>query len=140
MGKFVAEHTMKLLSQLERPISNLKVAVLGLTFKENVPDLRNSRVPDIVNELKEYGLEVMVHDPLAEPEEAVAEYGLRLLPWDRIRQVDGIVFAVPHRQYLETDLQELLKPLRRQRNSVVVDVKGVLDPQKLPGTIKYWRL
>jgi UDP-N-acetyl-D-glucosamine/UDP-N-acetyl-D-galactosamine dehydrogenase len=140
MGKFVAEHTMKLLSQLERPISDLKVAVLGLTFKENVPDLRNSRVPDIVNELKEYGLEVMVHDPLAEPEEAVAEYALRLLPWDRIRQVDGIVLAVPHRQYLQTDLQELLKPLRRQRNSVVVDVKGVLDPQKLPGTIKYWRL
>jgi UDP-N-acetyl-D-galactosamine dehydrogenase len=140
MGKFVAEHTMKLLSQLDRPISDLKVAVLGLTFKENVPDLRNSRVPDIVNELKEYGLEVMVHDPLAEPEEAVAEYGLRLLPWDRIKQVDGIVFAVPHRQYLQTDLQELLKPLRRQRNSVVVDVRGVLDPQKLPGTIKYWRL
>jgi UDP-N-acetyl-D-galactosamine dehydrogenase len=140
MGKFVAEHTMKLLSQLERPISGLKVAVLGLTFKENVPDLRNSRVPDIVNELKEYGLEVMVHDPLAEPEEAVAEYGLRLLPWERIKQVDGIVFAVPHRQYLQTDIQELLKPLRRQRNSVVVDVKGVLDPENLPGTIKYWRL
>ena len=140
MGKFVAEHTMKLLSQLERPISDLKVAVLGLTFKENVPDLRNSRVPDIVNELKEYGLHVMVHDPLAEPEEAVAEYGLRLLPWERIRQVDAIVLAVPHRQYLQTDLQELLKPLRRQRNSVVVDVKGVLDPHVLPGSIKYWRL
>ncbi|HJR76029.1 MAG TPA: nucleotide sugar dehydrogenase [Nitrospiraceae bacterium] len=140
MGKFVAEHTMKLLSKLERPISDLKVAVLGLTFKENVPDLRNSRVPDIVNELKEYGLEVLVHDPLAEPEEAVAEYGLRLLPWERIKQVDGIVFAVPHRQYLQTDIQELLKPLRRQRNSVVVDVKGVLDPEKLPGTIQYWRL
>jgi UDP-N-acetyl-D-galactosamine dehydrogenase len=140
MGKFVAEHTMKLLSQLERPITDLKVAVLGLTFKENVPDLRNSRVPDIVTELKEYGLEVIVHDPLAEPEEAVAEYGLRLLPWERIRQVDGIVLAVPHHEYLKMDLQELLKPLRRQRNSVVVDVKGALAPEKLPGTIKYWRL
>jgi UDP-N-acetyl-D-galactosamine dehydrogenase len=140
MGKFVAEHTMKLLSQLERPVGDLKVAVLGLTFKENVPDLRNSRVPDIVNELKEYGLQVMVHDPLAEPEEAVAEYGLRLLPWERIRQVDGIVLAVPHRHYIQMDLQELLKPLRRQRNSAVVDVKGVLDPHMLPGTIKYWRL
>ena len=140
MGKFVAEHTMKLLSQLERPVSDLKVAVLGLTFKENVPDLRNSRVPDIVNELKEYGLQVMVHDPLAEPEEAVAEYGLRLLPWERIRQVDGIVLAVPHRHYIQMDLQEFLKPLRRQRNSAVVDVKGVLDPHMLPGTIKYWRL
>lgn len=140
MGKFVAEHTMKLLSQLDCPVGNLKVAVLGLTFKENVPDLRNSRVPDIINELREYGLQVSVHDPLAEPEEAVAEYGLRLLSWDRIKQVDGIVLAVPHRHYMQMDVQELLKPLRRQRNSVVVDVKGVLNPHLLPGTIKYWRL
>lgn len=140
MGKFVAEHTMKLLSQLDCPVGDLKVAVLGLTFKENVPDLRNSRVPDIVNELREYGLQVSVHDPLAEPEEAVAEYGLRLLSWDHIKQVDGIVLAVPHHHYMQMDMQELLKPLRRQRNSVVVDVKGVLNPQLLPGTIKYWRL
>jgi UDP-N-acetyl-D-galactosamine dehydrogenase len=140
MGKFVAEHTMKLLSQLDCPVGNLKVAVLGLTFKENVPDLRNSRVPDIVNELREYGLQVSVHDPLAEPEEAVAEYGLRLLSWDHIKQVDGIVLAVPHHHYMQMDMQDLLKPLRRQRNSVVVDVKGVLNPQLLPGTIRYWRL
>jgi UDP-N-acetyl-D-galactosamine dehydrogenase len=140
MGKFVAEHTMKLLSQLDCPVGNLKVAVLGLTFKENVPDLRNSRVPDIINELREYGLQVSVHDPLAEPEEAVAEYGLRLLSWDHVKQVDGIVLAVPHRHYMQMDVQELLKPLRRQRNSVVVDVKGVLNPHLLPGTIKYWRL
>ncbi|MEX5216490.1 MAG: nucleotide sugar dehydrogenase [Nitrospira sp.] len=140
MGKFVAEHTMKLLSQLDCPVGDLKVAVLGLTFKENVPDLRNSRVPDIINELREYGLQVSVHDPLAEPEEAVAEYGLRLLPWDHIKQVDGIVLAVPHRHYMQMDVQELLKPLRRQRNSVVVDVKGVLNPHLLPGAIKYWRL
>ena len=140
MGKFVAEQTMKLLSQLERPVGDLKVAVLGLTFKENVPDLRNSRVPDIVNELREYGVQVVVHDPLAEAEEAVAEYGVRLLAWNEVKQVDGVILAVPHRHYLQMDVQELLRPLRRQRNSVLVDVKGVLDPQKLPGSVKYWRL
>lgn len=140
MGKFVAEHTMKLLSQLERPVGDLKVAVLGLTFKENVPDLRNSRVPDIVSELKEYGVQVVVHDPMAEAEEAVAEYGVRLLAWDDVKQVDGVILAVPHRHYMQMDIQELLRPLRHQRNSVVVDVKSVLNPQKLPGSVKYWRL
>jgi UDP-N-acetyl-D-galactosamine dehydrogenase len=140
MGKFVAEQTMKLLSQLERPVGDLKVAVLGLTFKENVPDLRNSRVPDIFNELREYGVQVVVHDPMAEAEEAVAEYGVRLLAWDDVKQVDGVILAVPHRHYLQMELQELLRPLRRQRNSVVVDVKGALDPDKLPGSVRYWRL
>ena len=140
MGKYVAEQTMKLLSQVERPVSDLKVGVLGLTFKENVPDLRNSRVPDIVNELKEYGIQVVVHDPLAEPEEAVGEYGLRLSSWDQLKQLDGIVLAVAHRDYLQMGLPELLKPLRKQRNNVVVDVKSVLNPDALPGSVKYWRL
>jgi len=140
MGKYVAEQTMKLLSQVERPVSDLRVGVLGLTFKENVPDLRNSRVPDIVNELKEYGIQVMVHDPLAEPEEAVGEYGLRLSPWEQLKQLDGIVLAVAHREYLKMDISELLKPLRKQRNNVVVDVKSVLSPDTLPGSVKYWRL
>ena len=66
MGKFVAEQTMKRLSELARPVNDLKVAVLGLTFKENVPDLRNSKVPDIIHELREYGVQVLVHDPIAE--------------------------------------------------------------------------
>jgi UDP-N-acetyl-D-galactosamine dehydrogenase len=140
MGKYVAEQTMKLLSQVERPVSDLRVGVLGLTFKENVPDLRNSRVPDIVNELKEYGIQVVVHDPLAEPEEAVGEYGLRLSPWDQLKQLDGIILAVAHKEYLKMGIAELLKPLRKQRNNVVVDVKSVLSPDSLPGSVKYWRL
>jgi UDP-N-acetyl-D-galactosamine dehydrogenase len=86
---------MKLLSQVERPVSDLRVGVLGLTFKENVPDLRNSRVPDIVNELKEYGIQVVVHDPLAEPEEAVGEYGLRLSPWDQLNNSTGLCWLLP---------------------------------------------
>ncbi|MDP3598456.1 MAG: nucleotide sugar dehydrogenase, partial [Nitrospirota bacterium] len=91
MGKFIAEQTMKLLSQLPRPVNDLKVAVLGLTFKENVPDLRNSKVPDIIQELREYGVQVLVHDPIAEPEEAVAEYGIHLQQWDDLKNVDGVI-------------------------------------------------
>ena len=140
MGKFVAEQTMKQLSRLASPIKDLKVAVLGLTFKENVPDLRNSKVPEIVQELREYGVQVLVHDPIAEPEEAVAEYGIHLQQWNDLKNVDGLVIAVAHRTYTEMGLQELLKPLRNQQDGVVIDVKSLLDPTKLPKTLKYWRL
>jgi UDP-N-acetyl-D-galactosamine dehydrogenase len=140
MGKFVAEQTMKQLSQLARPVKDLKVAVLGLTFKENVPDLRNSKVPEIIQELREYGVQVLVHDPIAEPEEAVAEYGIHLQQWKDLKNVDGLVIAVAHRTYTEMGLQELLKPFRNQQDGVVIDVKSLLDPTKLPKTLKYWRL
>ena len=140
MGKFVGEQTMKLLGQLSRPANDLKVAVLGLTFKENVPDLRNSKVPDIIQELREYGVQVLVHDPIAEPEEAVKEYGIHLSKWDDLSGIDGIVVAVAHRAYVDMGMQKLLKPLRSQREGVVIDVKCLLDPAKLPKTLKYWRL
>ena len=140
MGKFVAEQTMKLLSQLSRPASELTVGVLGLTFKENVPDLRNSKVPDIINELREYGVTVLVHDPLAEHEEAVAEYGIHLTDWKELKGLDGLVLAVAHKEYVQMDAAELLKPLRSQDNGVVIDVKSVLNPGQVPGSLKYWRL
>jgi UDP-N-acetyl-D-galactosamine dehydrogenase len=140
MGKFVAEQTMKRLGQLYRPASDLKVAVLGLTFKENVPDLRNSRVPDIIRELREYGVQVLVHDPIAQAEEAFDEYGIHLSQWDDLNDVDGMIVAVAHRKYTDMGLQKLLKPLRSQREGVVIDVKCLLDPEKLPKTLKYWRL
>jgi UDP-N-acetyl-D-galactosamine dehydrogenase len=140
MGKFVAEQTMKQLSRLAGSIKDLKVAVLGLTFKENVPDLRNSKVPEIVQELREYGIDVLVHDPIAEPEEAVTEYGIHLRQWNDLKNVDGMVLAVAHRTYTEMGLQELLKPLRNPQDGVVIDVKSLLDPATLPKTLKYWRL
>jgi UDP-N-acetyl-D-galactosamine dehydrogenase len=140
MGKFVAEQTMKLLSQLARPATDMNVAVLGLTFKENVPDLRNSKVPDIISELREYGVQVVVHDPIAEPEEAVAEYGIHLSEWDSIKNVDGVVIAVAHRDYLEMGAPRLLKVLRSSQEGVVVDVKSMFDKEAFPKTLKYWRL
>ena len=140
MGKYVAEQTMKLLGRLGRPITELKVAVLGLTFKENVPDLRNSKVPDIINELREYGVQVVVHDPIAETDEANAEYGIHLSEWDAIKNVDGVVLAVSHRAYLEMGVPNLLKVLRNAQQGVVIDVKSMFDKESFPKPIQYWRL
>jgi UDP-N-acetyl-D-galactosamine dehydrogenase len=140
MGKFVAEHTVKLLSQLSRPVNELKVGVLGLTFKEDVPDLRNSKVPDIICELREYGIEVLVHDPIADVEEALAEYGIHLVEWNKMKDLDGIVVAVAHKNFSTLKLMDLLHPLRSQKHAVVIDVKGILNPDDIPGQIKYWRL
>ena len=140
MGKFVAEQTMKLLGQLSRSVNDIKVAVLGLTFKENVPDLRNSKVPDIIKELQEYGVQVYVHDPIATPEEAVEEYGIHLSKWEELKDIDGLVISVGHRAYADMGLQKLLKPLRSPQEGVVIDVKCLLDQTKLPKTLKYWRL
>jgi UDP-N-acetyl-D-galactosamine dehydrogenase len=140
MGKFVAEQTMKRLGQLGRPVKHLKVIVLGLTFKENVPDLRNSKVPDIIKELQEYGVQVLVHDPLAESEEAVAEYGLHLSEWSALGDADGIVLAVAHRAYLDIGQPKIAGLLRSGQQGVLIDVKSVLDQQTLPKNIAYWRL
>ena len=140
MGKFVAEQTMKLLSQLSRPASELTVGVLGLTFKENVPDLRNSKVPDIIRELSEYGVKVLVHDPLAEHEEAMTEYALHLSDWKQLKGLDGLILTVAHKAYVQMDITELLKPLRNHNNGVLIDVKSVLDPSQLPVSLRYWRL
>jgi len=140
MGKFVGEQTVKLLSRLSRPTNDLTVGVLGLTFKENVPDLRNSKVPDIINELREYGVKVLVHDPMAEPEEAVAEYGIHLVDWKQLKDLDGLILAVAHRAYADMDLGDLLKPLRSMNDGVLIDVKSMLEPGKVPHTLKYWRL
>jgi len=140
MGKFVAEHTMKLLSHMSRPANELRVGVLGLTFKENVPDLRNSKVPDIISELREYGIEVLVHDPIAESEEAVAEYGIHLVEWGKMKALDGLVVAVAHKKFSDMSIGDLLKPLRNQKQAVVIDVKSILEPSQIPASIRYWRL
>ena len=140
MGKFVAEQTMKLLSQLSRPANELRVGVLGLTFKENVPDLRNSKVPDIIRELHEYGLQVLVHDPIAEEEEAMAEYGIHLVEWDQLKDLDGLIVAVAHKRFSDLSLQELLRPLRSRNQGVLIDVKSIFDPVQIPPSLKYWRL
>jgi UDP-N-acetyl-D-glucosamine/UDP-N-acetyl-D-galactosamine dehydrogenase len=139
VGAFVAQRTMKMLSRAGVPLSGCKVGILGLTFKENVPDLRNSRIPDIVNELKEFGIGALVHDPLGNKEEALHEYGVQLCEWSQLDKLDGLIIAVPHRQYLEMGVDKLLSLVRE--GGVVVDVKSMLDPSRTSARgLLYWSL
>jgi UDP-N-acetyl-D-galactosamine dehydrogenase len=140
MGKYIAEQTVKILIHAGKQVRSAKVAVLGLTFKENVPDLRNTRVVDIIAELKEYGIHVLVHDPLADPQEARAYYGIDLLAMDAIRNVDAVVLAVLHQAYLDSGLKALAG-LCRDGNPILMDVKGAFSPDEANRlAIDYWRL
>jgi len=112
---------------------------MGLTFKENCPDLRNSRVIDVIQELRSYGLHVHVHDPAADPEEARHEYGVELESWEGLPKLAGIVLAVAHREFLERPVDEMVGKLLP--SGVVVDVKSILDAGKLRERgINVWRL
>ena len=137
MGRYVAKRIVKLLSQHGHAIKECRVGILGLTFKENVPDLRNSRVPDIIEELRDYGIEPLVHDPLAPGDEAAREYGIELRPWDALSELDAVVLAVPHQMYLD-QLPAILDRVRP--DGVFVDVKSLVDPGTLPSDLKYWSL
>jgi len=138
VGAYVAQRTMKMLSRAGVPLSQAKVGILGLTFKENVPDLRNSRIPDILNELTEFGLRPLVHDPMGSPEEAREEYGVHLCEWSELSGLDALILAVPHRQYMEMPTRALLGLVRE--GGVVVDVKSVLDPAEVDRGLTYWSL
>jgi UDP-N-acetyl-D-galactosamine dehydrogenase len=125
MGKFIVEQTVKQLVKLGFPVSGAKVNILGLTFKENCPDLRNSRVIDIIEELAEYCCDVSVHDPMGSSEDAEREYGVSLTPWADLPPAHALILAVPHQQYLSMELSNVLASLRP--GGVVIDVKSVLD-------------
>jgi UDP-N-acetyl-D-galactosamine dehydrogenase len=138
MGAFVAQKLVKLLIANDVPVRRARVGVLGLTFKENVPDLRNSRVPDILRELASFGIEAKVHDPLAGHEEAEAEYGVILSPLELLRELDALVLAVPHRAYLELGEPRLAAMLTR--TGILMDIKSALDFRLLPPSQLYWSL
>lgn len=137
MGRFIAQKLIKLLIAAEFPVKSARVGVLGLTFKENVPDIRNSRVPDILGELAEFGIEPLVHDPLASAEEAADEYGVTLAPLETLRDLDALVLAVPHDEYRQGSAALLG---RVRDGGVIVDVKSMLDPSALPSHLRYWSL
>jgi UDP-N-acetyl-D-galactosamine dehydrogenase len=138
VGAFLAQRTMKMLSRAGVPLNRAKVGILGLTFKENVPDLRNSRIPDIIGELVEFGVDPLVHDPLGNPEEALQEYGVRLCEWDELGGLDALILAVPHRRYLDLPLGDLLGLVTE--GGVVIDVKSALDPATMERGLSYWSL
>jgi UDP-N-acetyl-D-glucosamine/UDP-N-acetyl-D-galactosamine dehydrogenase len=140
MGAYVAQQTLKQLIKNGSPLPGAKVIVLGLTFKENCPDLRNSKVADVIRELKELGCEVSVHDPIADSAEAAHHYGIALTPWHELpAAADAVVAAVPHRSYVTMPVHEILSRLKR--NGVFIDVKSAFDRNAIgEAGFRTWRL
>ncbi|HEY1150901.1 MAG TPA: nucleotide sugar dehydrogenase [Pseudoduganella sp.] len=139
MAKFVAEKTVKEMIAAGCHIKGAKVNVLGLTFKENCPDLRNSKVADVVFELQSYGLDVHVHDPVADAEESVHEYGIRLESWDSLPQADALVAAVSHKELLALSLGDLSAKLNP--GGCFIDVKSAFNMAGLrEAGFSVWRL
>jgi UDP-N-acetyl-D-galactosamine dehydrogenase len=137
MGQWIATETIR--SLMRRKCADPVVTVLGMSFKENVPDIRNSRIVDIVLELKRFGVAVQVHDPLALADETRHEYGIELTPMDQLKPADAVVFAVAHNDYIREGWQ-LMARLLKGGKGTVIDVKSRLDRGKCPDGIDVWRL
>lgn len=137
MGKFVARKTVKLLIQNGHQVRGAKVVILGLTFKENVPDARNSKVVDIINEMKEFGINCLVHDPLVDPTIAMREYGVTLTPLSSLKDLDVLILAVAHQSYLtQTDaIMDMIGP-----HGILIDVKSAIDTRQVRSDLIYWSL
>jgi len=162
MGKYVAENTVKCMIKARKKINGSIVAIFGVTFKENCPDVRNTRVVDIISELEEYGVQVQVVDPIADKEDLWREYRINTCDLDKVNKVDAIIFAVPHKEFKSISLENIKKMYNSKHtytldaitevaatyengmqndNCVLIDVKGMFDRKKAEqmGFI-YWRL
>jgi len=143
MGRYVVENLVKKLIKADIRVKDAKVAILGFTFKENCPDTRNTKVIDIVNELKEYGLTPMIADPQADVEEAKHEYGIEFNSRGDIKDMDAVIIAVSHDEFLNLTKEELDRLFKRvsNQNKVLLDIKGILNKNEYEEVgYKYWRL
>ncbi len=139
MGKFVVEKTIKMMINSAQNIKGKKVGVLGLTFKEDCPDLRNTRVVDIIEELESYGCDVLVHDPMADPSEALKYYNVPLHPWEDLQDLGALILAVPHAWYREQSLETFTAKLNEK--GCLIDVKSMLDVDEVEKSgVQFWRL
>ena len=140
MGKYVTENTLKQLIKVGKQIKGCKVLVMGITFKENCSDIRNSKVIDIINELKEYGLNIKVVDPLADENETARKYGIKLSKLEDVIDVDAVIFAIPHEKFKNITLGNL-KKIYKDDKLVLIDIKGMFD-KKEAEDLNYlcWRL
>ena len=140
MGKHVAERAVKMLIGAGRQVRGARVVILGITFKEDVPDLRNTKVVEIIGELRDYGVEVLINDPLADTEEARRYYGVELQPMDKIKDADAVILAVMHKAYMEMGLEKISR-LFTDGPAPFIDVKGCFSPQQAQHLgLRYWRL
>ncbi|TVZ10232.1 UDP-N-acetyl-D-galactosamine dehydrogenase [Cellulophaga sp. RHA_52] len=130
MGGYVAAEVIKLMLKADIKIKNANILVLGVTFKENCPDVRNTRAVDVIQQLESYSANVTIYDPWANPAEVAHEYNLETTTALPIKKYDAVVLTVAHKEFLALDLQSLLQP-----NGILYDVKGILDPKKVNGRL-----
>lgn len=143
MGKYVADAAVKKMIEAGQAPKHSKVAIFGLTFKENCPDTRNSKVNDVIKRLNEFGIEPMVIDPWASAEDAMREYGVKLTPVEEVKDVDCIIVAVAHNEFVSLGLEKIKTFFanRPDCEKVLLDVKGLFDIKELDASgLKYWRL
>jgi len=137
MGAIIARKVIRFLGSRTHPLHKARVGILGVTFKEDIPDIRNSRIPDIIRELFEHSVTCLTHDPHADHEDVMEEYGLGLSNLGELNQCDALILAVPHQAYLKDKAAvfRLLVP-----DGVLIDVKSAIDPKELPPNLVYWSL
>lgn len=141
MGKYCAENLVKQLIKADRPVKNAKVAILGFTFKENCPDTRNTKIIDIYNELKEYGITAVIADPNADAAEAKRLYGVEFVSFDAIRDMDAVILAVAHEQFKTLNMETIGALYAKNTPKVLLDLKGLLDRKTYEQAgYRYWRL
>ena len=133
MGKYVADRVIKLMLQRKIEVSGAKILIMGLSFKENCPDLRNTKVIDIIEEFRDYGLEVEVYDPWVDPEDARLEYGIDIIPFPAERRYDGVVLAVGHQDFIDMPAPQIRGFMKDQ--AILFDVKNILPPQDSDGSL-----
>ena len=130
--------TADVLAAADVTVKGARVGILGITFKEDCNDLRNSKVPEIHRELRQFGIEARVHDPTASAPEALHEYGIKLAALEEMTQLDALVLAVSHKQYLDLPIDQLTGMLRK--GGLLLDVKSALDPARVGAGVRYWSL
>ncbi len=133
MGKYVADRVIKLMLQRKIEVSGAKILIMGLSFKENCPDLRNTKVIDILEEFKDYGLGVEVYDPWVDPEDALLEYGIEIIPFPSEHRYDGVVLAVGHQDFVDMPITQIRSFMKEQ--AVLFDVKNILPTREIDGSL-----
>ena len=143
MGKYVAENIIKKLVKEKRNLNEVKVVIFGLAFKEDCPDVRNSKVFEVINELKEYNIEVIIVDPLVDAKEVLSEFGIKISKIDEVTDIDAIVMAVPHQEFKKFDMNEMSSYYKKgiDKSKILIDIKSVFNKQEAfkKGFI-YWNL
>ncbi len=140
MGQFIGQATIKKLIEADKKVKNARVAILGITFKENCPDVRNSKVMDIVHYLREYGVQILVADPIVDKSEAQKEYGVKIIDMDGLKELDAVIIAVAHDEFRKLDLNNLCGMFTSGKN-VLIDVKSIKDKKEAEESgFIYWNL